>query len=139
MLGSHTVKHWSTTQSTIALSSGEAELGGIVRGAAQGLGFHSLCKDLGFDVTLNILTDPSAAIGTCKRRRVGNVRHIAVTDLWVQDRLQSGDFKITKTPGSQNPADALTKFVDKPKLLKHLRGMRLEEETGRADSAARIV
>eukprot|EP00969_Alexandrium_andersonii_P273635 12094282-Alexandrium_andersonii.AAC.1 len=38
MWGSHAVKHWSTTQKTIALSSGDAELAGIVKGAAEGMG-----------------------------------------------------------------------------------------------------
>ena len=31
MRGSHCIKHWSTTQPTIALSSGEAELGGLCK------------------------------------------------------------------------------------------------------------
>ena len=32
MLGSHMVKSWSTTQANVALSSGEAEFYGLVRG-----------------------------------------------------------------------------------------------------------
>ena len=43
MHGGHCIKHWSVTQSTVALSSGEAELGGICRGASVGLGLQS-CK-----------------------------------------------------------------------------------------------
>ena len=38
MRGTHLLKHYSNTQSTVALSSGEAELSGICRGASQGLG-----------------------------------------------------------------------------------------------------
>eukprot|EP00972_Heterocapsa_arctica_P103210 15210078-Heterocapsa_arctica.AAC.1 len=34
MHGSHCIRSWSTTQSVIALSSGEAELYGIVKGAS---------------------------------------------------------------------------------------------------------
>ena len=33
--GSHLVKHWSTTQKITALSSGEAELYGVVKGASE--------------------------------------------------------------------------------------------------------
>ena len=40
MIGGHTIKHWSTTQATIAFSSGEAELGGICRGASTALGLN---------------------------------------------------------------------------------------------------
>ena len=38
MLGSHMIKSWSSTQSGVALSSGEAEFNGVVRGAGIGLG-----------------------------------------------------------------------------------------------------
>ena len=38
MLGRHTVKTWSSTQTSVALSSGEAEFNGVVRGAGVGLG-----------------------------------------------------------------------------------------------------
>ena len=37
----HLIKHWSTTQLTVALSSAEAELTGISKGAAQGLGLQA--------------------------------------------------------------------------------------------------
>ena len=36
MLGKHTIKHWSSAQPSVALSSGEAEFYGVVRGAGQG-------------------------------------------------------------------------------------------------------
>ena len=49
MLGKHTIKTWSTTQSSVSLSSGEAEFNGVVRGAGMGLGFQSLMRDLGQD------------------------------------------------------------------------------------------
>ena len=39
MAGSHLLKSWASTQPTITLSSGEAELYGVVRGGAIGLGF----------------------------------------------------------------------------------------------------
>ena len=47
MTAGHAIKHWGVTQPIVALSSGEAELIGIVRGAAQGLGFKQLAHDLG--------------------------------------------------------------------------------------------
>ena len=45
--GTHCLKHWSSTQPTIALSSGEAELGGLCKGARE-CHWASLCgRDLG--------------------------------------------------------------------------------------------
>ena len=44
MLGSHTIKHWSSTQTSVALSSGEAGFAGVVHGAGQGLGHQALLR-----------------------------------------------------------------------------------------------
>ena len=135
MRGGHPVKHWSITQTTIALSSGEAELGGICRGASIALGLQSLARDLGIDLKVKIFTDATAAIGICRRRGLGKIRHLHVADLWVQDRLKRGDFSLDKVAGSDNPADILTKHVSRDIMLKHMANMGLMVETGRAESA----
>ena len=46
MVGKHLIKAWSATQASIALSSGEAEYYGVVRGAGIALGMQALYKDL---------------------------------------------------------------------------------------------
>ena len=61
--GAHTLKTWSSTQATVALSSAEAELYALTKGAAQALGFITLLADLGVEVTATVHTDASAAIG----------------------------------------------------------------------------
>ena len=121
--GSHTIKHWSTTQSTVALSSAEAKLTGICKGAAQGLGLQSLAKDLGLDWVVRASTDAAAAVGICRRRGLGKIRHLATADLWVQDRLKKKDFELHRIPGVPNPADILTKHVDRTILDKHLQAL----------------
>ncbi len=53
----------------IALSSGEAELFGVVKGGAGGLGCRSLLEDLGMRVDIEVVelqTDSSAAFGNGK-------------------------------------------------------------------------
>ena len=134
--GNHLIKHWSTTQATVALSS--AELTGISKGAAQGLGLQTIANDLGIHLNLSVLTDATAAIGICRRRGLGKVRHLATADLWMQDRIRKGDFKLLKVPGADNPADMLTKHVDKPLLMKHSGALGLSYESGRAQSAPSI-
>ena len=69
MHGRHCLKHWSTTQTTVALSCGKAELRGICRGNSLALGLQPLAKDLGIDLGLEILTDATAATGICRRQR----------------------------------------------------------------------
>eukprot|EP00969_Alexandrium_andersonii_P087516 3861529-Alexandrium_andersonii.AAC.1 len=46
MWGSHMIKRWPTAQKTAALSSGEAELAGITKGAVEGVGLVSVARDL---------------------------------------------------------------------------------------------
>eukprot|EP00969_Alexandrium_andersonii_P089687 3960378-Alexandrium_andersonii.AAC.1 len=64
-------KHRSTTQKAIALSSGEAELKGIAKGAAEGMGLVSVAWDLGADAALRARADSSAAIGMSRRAALG--------------------------------------------------------------------
>ena len=49
MVGAHMIKAWSATQASIALSSGEAEYYGVVRGEGIGLGVQALYRDLGLE------------------------------------------------------------------------------------------
>ena len=138
MLGSHCVRHWSTTQPTISLSSAEAELHGISKGCSQGLGLQSIARDLGLSLKVIVFTDAAAAIGIVRRRGLGRVRHLDVSDLWVQERVRNGDIEIRKVAGADNPADALTKILLRPSLVKHLCAMSIHPEEGRPAMAPRL-
>ena len=133
--GPHVLKHWSVTQKTIALSSGEAELAGVVKGSAEGLGMASLAADLGLELPLEVCADSSAAIGICRRTGIGKIRHLATGQLWVQERVRQGDFIISKIVGTSNPADILTKAVAEELLMRHGDYLGLVWESGRAQSA----
>ena len=85
------------------MSSGEAELSGICRGASEAIGLQALCRDLGIELALTVLTDATAAIGICRRRGLGKVLHLAVADLWVQDKVRAGDFSLKKVAGGTEP------------------------------------
>ena len=89
MFGAHTVKHWSSTQASTALSSGEAEFYGVVRGSGQGLGYQALLLDLGVEVPLRVWTDSSAAIGICSRQGLGKFRHLDTQTLWIQQAVRT--------------------------------------------------
>ena len=102
------------------------------------LGLLAVAKDLGCSWDLVVETDATTAIGICRRRGLGKIRHLAVADLWVQDRVRSGDVVLRKVPGSENASDCLTKFVDRPLLLKHIARMGLYKEEGRAALAPTI-
>ena len=93
----------------ITLSSGEAELYGVVRGGAVGMGFLSLMSDLGVQVPLQVWTDSTASQGICARQGLGKVRHLDTQELWVQQRIRNGDFSLFKIDGESNPGDLFTK------------------------------
>ena len=109
-----------------------------MQGASTSLGMQSLARDLGWEWSLEVCTDASAAIGINRRRGLGKIRHLAAADFWVQDTLPAGDFTLSKVPGASNPADILTKYVERPTLSKHLDALGLICEEGRQDSAPMI-
>ena len=120
MVGNHMIKSWCSPQAIVSLSSGEAEYYGIVKGSSSGLGLKSMMGDLGVEVAITINTDASAAKGMANRRGLGKVRHIAVNQLWIQDRIAKGDLAISKVNGKENIADILTKHVNAEDIRIHL-------------------
>ena len=120
--GRHLIKSWSTTQAVIALSSGEAEHYGIVKGSSIGLGLRALLDEFGVRDSrkIKMLTDASAAKGIAMRRGLGKVRHIEVTQLWVQEKVQAGEIEIIKVKTGENLADGMTKYIDSEKIRNQL-------------------
>ena len=136
ILGAHTVKTWSSTQSSVALSSGEAEFNGVVKGAGIGLGYQSLLRDLGIDIPLRVWTDSSAAIGICSRQGLGKLRHLDTHTLWVQQAVRSKRVDLRKIDGERNPADVFTKHsLTRERLRMLTKLFDCEYRDGRAASA----
>ena len=110
------VKAWSKTMSIVALSSGESELGVVVKGATEGVGVRALLEDFGLVGRVALRSDASAAIGIVHRLGLGKVRHLATADLWVQQRTRQGDLALAKCPGKEKPSDAQTKHLGREDL-----------------------
>ena len=139
MLGCHTIKHWSSTQTSVALSSGEAEFAGVIRGAGQGLGYQALLKDLGIIAPLRVWTDSSAAIGICSRQGLGKLRHLDTHTLWIQQAVRTGKVDLRKVLGEVIPADLFTKYSLSRERLKGLVTLYdCHFRTGRAESAPKM-
>ena len=102
--GGRFVKAWSKTMDILALSSGESELGGVVKACTEGMGLQAVLRDFGINVNVKILSDATAAIGMVRRMGLGRVRHLATADLWVQQRVRDGSFVVAKYPGCDNGA-----------------------------------
>ena len=137
-LGWHSIKSWSTTQATVAMSSAEAELYALTKGAANTLGFIALAKDLGYSMSAMVHTDASAALGIVQRQGLGKLRHVKVQYLWVQDRVRSGDLGVCKVPGKVNPADLLTKHLPINEVQLHLENLGFMTSKTRSSLAPRL-
>ena len=138
MFGQHCVKTWSSTQAIIALSSGEAEYYGLVRGASCGLGAISMYKDMGISLDLNVYCDATAACGITARLGLGKVRHMATHFLWLQERVRNKDLAIIKVKGNVNPADVATKHLDSKTLNKMMELLNYKVIEGRAEACPEL-
>ena len=136
--GPHLIKHWTSTQEVVTLSSAEAELCRIVKGTTEALGIQSVGRDLGLRMTLSMHADSAAAVGICKRAGIGRVRHFAVGQLWVQEGLRRRDFRLFNVQGDANPADALTKHLPRDLLDRRVASLSLERMVGRAATAPKV-
>jgi hypothetical protein len=118
-VGQHVLKTWSTTQSTIATSSGEAELIAMHDGASRAMGLQTVMFEVGLTPKLSMLrvyTDSTVAKSFVATRGLGKMRHLEVKLLWLQEAVQKGRLSVGKVKGTANIADALTKYHSASKL-----------------------
>ena len=110
-MGKHLIKSWSSTQSTIALSSGEAEFYALVEGASRALGIKAMMDDMGMSIEVELKSDSSAGRAISMRKGTGKMLHLQVKYLWLQDATYEKRVKISKVRGTENPADVVTKYL----------------------------
>ena len=103
----------------LALSTAESELAAVVKGTSEGLGIQAALADFGRKVLVEIKSDATAAIGICRRQGLGRIRHLATADLWVQQIVRHKKCTLSKHPGTDNPADMLTKHLPKEAFRKY--------------------
>ncbi len=136
MMGKHLLKSWSSTQGPIALSSGEAEFYGVVKGSSVALGYQALLSDLGISLDVRVWTDSSATMGICGRRGLGKLRHVDTQSLWIQQKVREKEFELRKVRGDMNPADVCTKHLTSfDKIASLLKLFNCEFRDGRAAGA----
>ena len=135
MIGGRLIKSWSAIQKSVTLSSGEAELVAAVKMATELIGLCQLAGDWGWEAKGQIFTDSSAAIGTASRRGNGKMRHVRVGMLWIQEQVEDGSLDVKKVKGENNPADALTKNLQRKKLLEFTEMAGQKHREGRAEAS----
>ena len=99
---------------------------------------YNLLLDLGVKIKIQIKTDASAAKGIASRRGVGKIRHIEVSQLWVQDKVRKGEVIMRKVSTEENLADALTKHVNQDEINYHIQHTNQLVSEGRHELAPEI-
>ena len=114
--GCHLLRHSSTVQNVIGLSSAESEYYALTKGGCAGWGIQSHLVDWGLQLPLLLHTDSTGAKAVAARRGVGkSTRHIQTRLLWLQERVAAKHLRVIKVPTECNPADLLTKALPGPK------------------------
>ena len=90
------VKMVAAHQTVLALSSGEADFYAIVKGSSVAMGLQSVLADLGVNVKIRVFTDATTGRSLCQRKGLGKVRHIATSELWIQEVVKSGRVELVK-------------------------------------------
>ena len=62
---------------------------------------------------------------------MGKIRHLATTDLWIKDKVHSRVLELVKVLGTENPADVLTKYVNRAAMEAALAKLNLLHLAGR--------
>ena len=85
MCGWHLIKSWSSTQTIIAPSSGEAKYYSMVKDGSIALGCQARLQDLG--IKMKFKCDASIVVASVLRKGLGRVRHIDVSQLWLHEKF----------------------------------------------------
>ena len=133
------MKSWSSTQKTIALSSGEAELTALVKCSCEVIGLLQLAADWDYKYTGQVHVDSTAALGVVGRRGAGKLRHVRVGQLWVQQKREDGELIYRKVKGTQNPADAMTKPLIQADMERYMNMLSHYAVEGRADKGLEMA
>ena len=88
---------------------------------------------------MGVYVDASVALGMIARRGVGKVRHLDTRMLWIQDsRIRQGILH-HKIDGSDNPSDAMTKYVSVAGMVQMMGMTSMGYRDGRAGIAPQRI
>ena len=103
----------STLQSTVALSTTEAEYMAVTEAFKEAIWLHGLVEDLGIvQKQVEVFCDSQSAICLAKNQVYhGHTKHIDVRFHFIREIIDEGNILLQKIRTADNPADMLTKVV----------------------------
>ncbi|EIN13264.1 hypothetical protein PUNSTDRAFT_59270 [Punctularia strigosozonata HHB-11173 SS5] len=133
-IGSGAVSWSSKPQTTVALSTTEAEYVAACYAGREVLWLRNLLSELGFEATAapsRLRIDNQSAISVAKNpEHHGRMKHLDLAFYWLRDTVEAGLITVDYIPRSQMPADALTKALGAAKVAECARMMGLTSPSG---------
>ena len=118
----------SKKQTTIALSSTEAEYVALSEAAREACWLRNLYEELGYSqkFPITIKGDNDGSIAMAKNPQFhSRSKHVAIRWHWVQELVEKGNVRIETCRDPQQTADVLTKALLRPKHRQHTTEMGL--------------
>ena len=112
---------YSRTQSTVSLSSTEAELTSAVTACSEGLHMVTILNELSIPTKLVLFSDSKAGIDHLSRLGCGKLKHLQLRAAFLQQLIHRKEVSIRKILGADNISDILTKAVAPSTLWSLLR------------------
>ena len=94
---------------------------------------------MGVNLEIKVFTDATTGKAIAVRRGLGKVRHIAVNELWIKERVYLGDLKIVKIKNKFNPADLMTKHLSHGEIVNILEQLNHVHAEGRSEEAPELA
>ena len=84
-------------------------------------------------------TDATTGRATAARRGLCKIKHIAVNELWLQEKIANGQLTILKIKNKFNLADILTKYLSKDEISQAVDFMQHQFMDGRSAAAPELA
>ena len=127
------LKHWCSSQTSVSLSSGEAEIKAAVKGSVEGLYIVHLLEEQSYSMKLRLFTDSQAAFGNGHSLGPGKrMRQLHGMELWLQQLVRNNRLSIEWVHGVQNPAELFARYLNREGIMRHMikLGYKLFNEKG---------
>lgn len=115
-IGDHCITSWWSAQTTLALSSGTSEYYALVTGVSISVGIKALLEGLEVSVRIRLLTDASTGSAKASRKGIGKIRHLATSQMWLQDDVKRGATELIKIKHNWSSSDLMTKHPTKAEV-----------------------
>ena len=123
-VGTGAVSWSSKKQSTVALSSTEAEYIATVAAGKEMLWMHSLLKELHFEINdaLPMFVDNRSALTVLMDpQHHGRMKHLDINIHWIRDVVKGGTIAPYHVPSDENTVDIFTKALPQLLMERHRR------------------